>query len=222
MLDYDAAADRYSLKPGITLPWNISERLLALWSESNMIEEKFLHVFRNTERTKLKRLNLTQTCVNDTGLEWLMVHKPREVNIYQCEEVTSAALDIIQRHSDNLAMLFFGNNRHMINLCATDAWMCSSAACNNCALNSLYGCSHLQVLSIHGLHEYETVHHANFIKQMPADLKSRLVYLDLSKCEIDISGISSFPNLSTLILYDVPIMFHEVIFPEIGKLKTLR
>lgn len=222
LLDYDAKTQRYSLKPGVTLPWNFSEWLLKRWGEGKVIDEKFLHVFRNTERTRLKQLNLAETHVNDTALGWLMAHKPREVNIYQCEDVTSTALDIIQEHSENLTVLFIGNNRQMLNLCATDEWLGSATACSICALNALFRCSRLQALSIHGLLESETMHHHNFVNQMPSDLKSRLLYLDLSRCEIEMSGIGEFSNLISLILYDVPIVFPDAIFPEIGKLIRLQ
>ncbi|KAL4717706.1 hypothetical protein ACJJTC_000855 [Scirpophaga incertulas] len=96
------------LKEDVALPAEICERFLQSYQKSNRINDNIANMFHDRSRTRLDAVKLRNSRITNEGLKVFMEHKPKEVELVQCEYLAQGSLDIINRNSQNLVSLKFG------------------------------------------------------------------------------------------------------------------
>lgn len=80
--------NRYTLRPGIFLPQEICEGLLRAWRERpEELTDDILHIFEDTSRTRLTKLNLSQTSVSNEGLAYIQNHALSDLCLLSCSKI---------------------------------------------------------------------------------------------------------------------------------------
>ena len=60
----------------------VSQGLFNTYQDSEaLMDDRFLHVFKKTNCTRLRYLNLRDSSITEQGLDWLMAHIPVELDI---------------------------------------------------------------------------------------------------------------------------------------------
>ncbi|KAL1501347.1 hypothetical protein ABEB36_006682 [Hypothenemus hampei] len=99
--EYTGYSGYLQLKPGISLPVEICEKLLAIRSKSlHGVESNFINIFKDTNNTRLKRVRLRKNKILDHDLEVLLSHQLVELELTQSKELTHNCL----RHITNYGM----------------------------------------------------------------------------------------------------------------------
>ena len=232
--EYDSTSGQYNLKGGISLPPEICESIVQTYmAEGNILNDNFMHIFKDHMRTHLRRINVQDSYVTETALQWLLPHKPTELNISGCRKITSRTLQSINQHGRNLTKLFIGNSVTIFQDVEIKEGASGSKvhhpSAQGDADNRVFGgdyifnCPELRAFSVHNLNkDASPAHDIIAVTLLPFD---KLTYLDLSMCKIDIEFMDCLEDLhglNSLILYGVPINNMYEAFQRIGKLIKLR
>ncbi|KZC13951.1 Protein zer-1 like protein [Dufourea novaeangliae] len=96
-----------SLLTGLVLPSEICDKLIEYVLRSDTIEfhDEFFHVFRDTSRTKLKRVKVVRSNMANYSAKILTSHKLVELELTDCVNVTEATIEYINANADNLQSL---------------------------------------------------------------------------------------------------------------------
>nr|BDT62632.1 MAG: zer-1-like protein [Metapenaeus ensis nimavirus] len=96
----------WHLKDGIVLPNIISEMILeALLEEPTSMGDDIINIFRNTERTNLKRVDLRQSTMTNEGLKTVLEHRLSMLAIGGNQYYLSRTLFHINEYGDSLKSL---------------------------------------------------------------------------------------------------------------------
>ena len=112
--DYDEEMDLYHLKDDITLPTEICESLLKTYRDDGfVIDDKFLNIFGNPAKTRLRKANLrdSQTITN-YSVELVLNHGLAELDISNCYGLTSDSVTSINTLGKSLEVLHIGTSRN--------------------------------------------------------------------------------------------------------------
>lgn len=238
---YNRWKDEFQLLDGLSLPVGICERFLNI-SKAEMLEEnfnKFINLFKDATRTHLRSLDLSDSYIDDRGLDILTKHSIVELNISNCNRLTSICLPYVTRLSKSLVSLSIGSSN---NIFFGDKILRAPEKSSDHLLHHYMGLFQPQnenESSGNGDTDEDTsdVYLPNLRKLIINDLKEKmfpqlmnlinsasyLTYLDLSNCELttkEMDCLSSQKHLTSLILCDVANVMQT--FPLICKLKTLR
>lgn len=75
-------AEELRLKHGVRLPVEICERLLnAILLKNSTAFPRYVHIFTNLKATRLKRVKIRNTAIDDEGLRVFLQHKLIELEI---------------------------------------------------------------------------------------------------------------------------------------------
>ncbi|XP_013189425.1 protein zer-1 homolog [Amyelois transitella] len=102
------------LKDDVVLPAEICEKFLRAYQRNSRVSDSIANLFRDRTRTRLDSVKLRNSRITDEGLLYFMAHKPYEVDLVQCEYLSTASLDIINSKSENLVSLKFGPSTSVI------------------------------------------------------------------------------------------------------------
>ncbi len=220
---YDEQAELYSLREGLSLPAEICENLLdACQKKGFILDDKFLHIFKDPVSSHLRRINLRDSQVTDQGLEWLAQHNLLELDISGCTELTQESVHTINKNCSNLAALFIGNSVKIFDdIDIKSEELEDEENQYKFGVDYLFDCPKLRAFSVHKLNETECL--AQDIISTVLRPLDRLTYLDLSGCEIELEFMKCLGNLKSLIsliLYDVSI--DTGVFRVISKMTKLK
>ncbi|XP_072930520.1 protein zer-1 homolog isoform X2 [Epargyreus clarus] len=96
------------VKDDVIIPAELCEKFMQVYQKKNRVNDNIANMLRDRSRARLEAVRLKNARVTDRGLQALMEHKPREVELIQCDYLSQRSLDIINQHSDNLVSLKFG------------------------------------------------------------------------------------------------------------------
>ncbi|KAF8777650.1 Protein zer-1 like protein [Argiope bruennichi] len=237
---YNPREGGYELREGLSLPEEICERMLAVCKielkEGDF--ESLIKLFKDTNRTRLRQVDLSNSRVTDKTLEILANHKITELDISGCKQLTQAALDSIAKLWDGLQSLIIGSSSHIFEERTSKTSEIQDDHLLHHCMGLLYGNVEDNVL-IHSEPQTPTYLQLPLLRKVVIHdvpkseqnlcfmslMKSAqyLTYLDLSKCELnanEMNAIIMSKNLISLILCDVPNI--RDLFHAICEIKTLR
>lgn len=99
------------LQDGMHLPAEIGEKLFHISQEEGIdLNDKFAHIFKDTQTSRVRQLSVRDSSLTDNGMQYLVGHNLRELDIHNCAGLTVQTLHNINRHSDHLHSLCIGNS----------------------------------------------------------------------------------------------------------------
>ncbi|XP_054719380.1 protein zer-1 homolog [Uloborus diversus] len=234
---YIPTKGEHELQQGLSLPVEICERMLKLSKEelSDDCFNKFICLFKDCSRTRLKNVDVSDTSIEDIALAILTQHKLVELNISGCKKLTAQCLNYVSHTWSSLHSLVVGSSsqvlleaevasphwmyhpHHRMGLFTTTAGEDTNVAQLDVD-QDLLELPNLRRLVIHGLTKTNSNVHFNCLLSNTCNL----THLDLSNCESldDLQCLVFQQNLVSLVLCDVPDV--ERCFKNIIKLKSLR
>lgn len=208
---YDVSG-KMQLMENLALPVEICERLLNVRSNSfTPINSSFINVFRNTSCTRLKRVRLRKTEIEDEDLEVLLKHRLTELEIAHSPNLTSSCVRHINENGITLYSLGIGENTNIF-----PSKVYGKLKINEYEKNYILLVPMLRRLSLKCLESLPPDFYNLFLYNLV-----NLTHLDLSNC----SDLGNFEysehlvNLNSLILYNVNGI--KCMVPAICKLKSL-
>lgn len=216
--DRFADASGWALKPGVTLPQEICEKLINIWQEidPSKLNDEFLTIFEDSSRTRLRRIVLRDSSVTDEGLRILLSHKLSELDISRCKKLTKKSYDYLNKYGKDLLSLILSKNifKHFFESALRNDGIILALQKQGYVLDT----PKLRRLIIR---DFIVPKDINFFSTLLKPLE-RLVYLDLSGCFYldDLSFIQHLNLLASLILHDVENIQKTI--PSICCLKNLR
>ncbi|KAI4471711.1 protein zer-1 [Holotrichia oblita] len=199
------------LRENVTLPVEICEKLLYLRSNRGpRLSPRFVNIFRNQLATKLKRVKLYNTDIDDDSLKILLQHRLISLDVSHSPLLTANSLKYVTAFGSNLTSLSIGDNMNLFPA-------------------SLFGqpylidrdyvilAPRLKRLSVRNGEILRPEFYMLLLKPL-----TNLTHLDLSNCSDlgDFHYVLDLINLTSLILYNVNKL--ENLIPAICKLKNLR
>ncbi|XP_031838773.1 protein zer-1 homolog isoform X2 [Nomia melanderi] len=200
-----------TLRKGLILPSEICNKLVeyVLRNETVEFHDEFFNIFRDTSRTKLKCVKVVGSNMTDHSAQILASHKLVELELVDCPRVTERIIEYINDNAENLQSLTYrGIYLHLI---IPNFFEYQKRG-------YVFKIPNLRSLALQFV-ETRMPRHASLLAGMP-----NLTHLDLSNNIIDsFEFCSLFPNLRSLILYNVRINRQTKAFIEsIGCLTNLR
>lgn len=238
---YNPREPGYELRDGLSLPQEICEHLLSVikdeLSDDNF--DSLIKLFKDTSRTRLRRVNLSNSHISDKDLAILSNHNITELNISGCKRLTRGALHSISRLWNGLQSLNVGSTIHIFydeRFSSKATGMDDDHLLQHC-MGLLYANvedsvptiyepqtpAHLELprLKKFSVHEIVKPELNSCFMSLVRSAKD-LTYLDLSRCELqgDLNGLLVQKHLGSLILCDVPNV--RELIPAVCQIKTLR
>lgn len=196
----------WELKDDVIIPNEICDRFLQFYQSCSLdINDSFINIFKDTNRTPLKFVSLRNGSISDDGMRHLLNHKLISLSLWYCEKLTHATWQHLVANGSELKNLELGKlvdvlkNHEPNEKTPLDFQLAlpklKRLVLNGVALQSSVSFSHLHELS----------------------------YLDLTAClfaDFSLESLIHLPQLQTLILFNVWPLEREI--PTICKLKNLR
>lgn len=201
---FDDATAEFNLCDGITLPAEICERMLYLYSEElyKVIDDKFLNLFKDPTTSRLSRVNLHDSAVTDEGIALITKHPIVELDISNCSKLTQNTLEKLNDLKSDLISLTVGSAVQIFPETLQPTADDQSSGCNYEERGYILRAPNLRKLVIKGLSA--TVERDYF----PLLLRSltHLTHLDLSMCYNlgDLKYLLPLKQIVYLSLFDVP------------------
>lgn len=237
---YSEPEEDFTLKDDLFLPVGICERMLSICKTEMPAEcfSKFVNYFKDTTRTHLRHLDLSDSLIEDRDLEILTKHSIVELNISHCERLTRKCLPFIADVGNSLVSLVIGPSSQIFAVNEEN----SSEQLPK-ARDTAWNLLEMQTEISLPTHDSETLEiisnlHFPLLRKLVINgLKTRqnslfdrifkssnyLTYLDLSNCDLDCNDLeclTSQKQLASLILCNVMTVVQCV--PAICQLKSLR
>ncbi|VEN55325.1 unnamed protein product [Callosobruchus maculatus] len=210
----DPVTNRLSLNPGLTLPVEICERLLSVRSNSfTPVHSNFVNIFKDTNCTRLKRVRLRKSKIQDADLEILLKHRLIELEISKCSDLTYDCVEHISRYGSSLSSITIDDcprifPSHFISKLDMDA---------EPFYKHVFLTTNLKKLALRGF------------SNLPIKFFMKFFFVAIKLTHLDLSGsgdLGNFDyanhliNLTSLVLYNVDNL--EKAVPAICKLKNLK
>ncbi|GAB1599114.1 protein zer-1 homolog [Argonauta hians] len=199
--------NRYTLRPGIFLSQEICEGLLKAWRERpEELTDDILYIFEDPTRTRLAKVNLSQTSVTNDGLAYIQKHTLSDLCLLSCSNIDPSRLlfEMLNTSGYSLRTLQLGfKDLHQKSYFSE--LKCQMSNCEKNVHNdklTIFNCPNLQCLSLRKVS----------FKSCPLLLNSvltplnRLAFLDLYQCEMKpecFDFLSNVPKLLSLSLAQV-------------------
>lgn len=210
--EYDLHSENLRLQDNVTLPVEICERLLCLHSNRGLCNASphFINIFRNQMATKLKRVKLFNTIINDDSFKILLQHRLISLDVSYSPLLTPNCLKYITAFGGNLTSLSIGDN---MNLFPSTVFGQPYIIDRDYIILA----PRLRRLSLRTRDILRPEFYMLLLKPLV-----NLTHLDLSNCSDlgDFHYVLNLVNLTSLILYNVNKL--ENLVPAICKLKNLR
>ncbi|CAG9832003.1 unnamed protein product [Diabrotica balteata] len=211
----NVSSKELQLMDGLSLPVEICERLLNVRNNSlTPVDSNFINLFSNTDCTRLKRVKLRQTEIQNQDLETLLKHSLIELDLSLCPNLTSNCIYYFSYYSSNLQSLSIGEETDIF---PVRRFGMSPLDQEFYEKGYIFMAPNLKRLTLKGLH----LLNPDFYKILLQPLSS-LTHLDLSNCSdlYNFLYTQHLVNLTSLILYNVEGIESKI--PAICKLKNLR
>lgn len=168
------------------------------------IDDTFINIFRDTNRTPLKFVSLQNCSITDSGMETLLKHNLVSLSLWYCEKITVQSWYKLIEHGSQLKCLELGRYVDMLKFPEPNDLI---------AIDFQLNLPNLRKLTLNGVVLQSTILF-NHLKY--------LTYLDLTSCrfgDFKLEALSDLPNLTSLILFNVWPLEDEI--PTICKFKRL-
>ncbi|XP_076643690.1 protein zer-1 homolog isoform X2 [Halictus rubicundus] len=188
-----------SLSKGLILPSEICDRLIEYVLRSNTItwHDEFFHIFRDTSRTKLKRVKIVRSNMTDRSIQILASHKLIELELIDCPLVTAYIIECINANAENLQSLTLRELSEFFIMSIQN----SSLSHEYKQRGYIFNLPNLRSLALEFDNCNKNISYNLLLARLP-----NLVHLDLSNNMIScFKFLSFFPNLISLVLYNVRI-----------------
>ncbi|XP_074655038.1 LOW QUALITY PROTEIN: protein zer-1 homolog [Tubulanus polymorphus] len=216
-ISYVDDCGNYSLREGVVLPGEICESLFNKYIDMGyVINNSFVRLFEDTTRTKLHRANLCNSEIGDEGFEILARHGLFDVDLSFCPNVSERVVHLINKYCRNLrALRLTDSPRRLFDSVEISPPNDEAPPPAKFGRDFIFDCRELRLLSLHSIVNERPDDQTDLPPAYPSanDLIAvilnpldKLSYLDLSKCDIDISSmhrLADMKYLVSLILYDV-------------------
>lgn len=212
---YDSDTEDLQLMDGLAFPVEICERLLNVRSNSfTPINSNFINIFRDTECTRLKRVRLRKTKIQDHDLEILLKHKLIELDISHSPNLTSNCIRHITEYGTSLLSLSVDGNTEIF---PTNIYGKLRFNEEQYDRGFIFLAPNLKKLTLKGLNSLQPDFYMLLLNPL-----STLTSLDLSNCSDlqDFDYTEHLVNLTSLVLYNVDGIDTKVL--AICKLTNLR
>lgn len=214
--EYKPNTDQLRLHHNVALPIEICERLLMGRLNRNKRQiDSFINIFRDRQCTRLKRVTLNHTDIEDKSLKVLLQHRLTELELNNCSSLGVTCLRYITAYGSKLQSLTIGE--HM-NIFPRRGFSVLHRDVNYFFEKGfIILAPNLRRLTVKNLDSLQPEFYMLLLKPL-----ENLTYLDLSNCSklSDFHYASHLVNLTSLILYNVDTI--ENIIPSLCKLKNLR
>lgn len=213
--EFEPGSQYLRLKPHITLPVEISEKLLnARLNKGLQLDSQFMYLFSNVKTTRLKRVKLRNTDVDDAGMKVLLHHRLMELELSSNRALTANTLRNITAFGGELISLTLIDS---LELFPTPTFGYAQFDLNHIDKGYIVLAPKLRKLCIRGLLNLHPLFYRILLKPL-----ERLTHLDLSSCSDlgDLNYIEHLNNLMSLTLYNVNKL--DLMMENICKLKGLR
>lgn len=235
----DKTDNSYMLKPGITFPQGLSDKILSKIVTSikfcQKAEDSVFGIFNNRATTCLTELPLRYTAVTCEELDFLCRHPIRKIDITYCHEITSEFVDSINQMSRTLHSLQLGGNDLLekmeiqIKEEELEDMPTAHGDMRRSQKRPLFNLPILRSLSLRDINTFKPIDgiyrdKVTFLVQVIQPLKN-LTHLDICECQLERTveqiGLLELPNLVSLNLCN-SLNGNYTALRNIGNLKTLR
>lgn len=221
------------LKEGLSLPSEICDALIEVYQQNGKIlDDRFVNIFENPERARLKRVKLRRAEISDDTLCLLLNHNLIELDIANCTTLTHGSLAHLNEKGDSLISLSLGTYAQIL----PDSLMPDIQLDEPINPISLIGTTsgyekrgyilrapNLRRLTVRKLRMQDIPEEKLYFPLLLKPLK-KLTHLDLSGCFdlLDLGYLEHLSNLTLLILHNVVGLTNPLALASIKKLKGLR
>ncbi|CAH1179540.1 unnamed protein product [Phaedon cochleariae] len=192
----DSSTGDLQLMDGLALPVELCERLLNVRCNSlTPVNSKFINIFKNTDCTRIKRVRLRKSEIQDKDLEILLKHRLTELDISHSPGLTANCIKYITGYGGNLVSLGIGENTEIF---SPEGY--SKLDQEDYENSFIFLTPNLKRLSLRGLASMQPEFYMLLLNPL-----TNLTHLDLSNCS-DLHNFSytkHLSNLHSLILYNV-------------------
>ncbi|XP_022908305.1 protein zer-1 homolog isoform X2 [Onthophagus taurus] len=206
-----------TLREHIALPIEICERILYRRStREQKLNSQFVNIFKNLQATKLRRVNLHNTDIDDDSIRVLLSHNLTSLEVSDAPYLTFESLGHIAKYGENLTSLTIGENTNVFSN-ELYAYFINKQRREVCVSEYLILPLRLKRLSIRTSVALPPLIFIFMLKTL-----TQLTHLDLSNCSdlSDFTYARELINLRSLILYNVNTI--ELMIPIICQLKNLQ
>lgn len=208
--EYTSYSGNLKLKDGISLPVEICERLLNVRYQSLcIVDSNFINIFKDVKNTRLKRVRLRKSDIQDHDLKVLLSHQLVELELAHSKDLTHNCLRHITSYGSSLISLNIGEE---VKVFPQSVF----GVLSQLKQNYIFLALNLRRLTLRCCQGLSPQFYTLLLNPI-----TNLTYLDLSNC----SSLGRFEysehleNLRSLILYNVNGI--DLMIPSICKLKAL-
>lgn len=195
----------FELKDGVVIPNEICDRFLKYHQDCNQdVNDLFIYIFRDVNRTPLKHVSLRNCTITDDGMAMLLKHNLVSLSMWYCDSVTKNCWPTLVKYSSRLKVLELGRYVDILNSRPPD---------EKNPIDFELNLPHLKKLRLNAVVLQKSLKFSHL---------TNLSYLDLTACtfsEFSVAALVNLPNLTTLILFNVWPLESEL--PVICKLSKL-
>lgn len=107
--------DLYVMKKHVCLPENLCESLIEAYKEEgHVLDDKFIHAFKDQRHAHLARANLRNSRVTDASLSWLSRYRLHSLDLSGCVEPLSDCFSSLTKMAPHLVSLRLGDRSGVI------------------------------------------------------------------------------------------------------------
>lgn len=214
-------SEGYKLYEGLVLPSEICEPLIETYQNIGEVNDVFVRLFEDIDKTKLFSVHICNSTITDDGLEHLLRHNLYELSLTNCQYLTQRTYTNIFKYSGNLRSLFIGPSVRI----TPNALTGNPHTFDDLPKSINSKAPNLKHLVLRAILESSSHPHGiekPFLGNMLDDLL-QLRVLDLSHCLAigSLKNLCQLTNLHTLILFNVHDLQNHGAIPYICSLKTL-
>lgn len=189
----------FKLKDDIVLPVEICEKLLLIRQRGvTHLDNSFVSIFRDRLATRLKRVKLRNTNINDAGFKTILKHKLIELDVSHCPCITESSLRYITSYGQSLTSLTIGDNMQIF---PVSSFTLQGKKIEYLERGYIILAQNLKKLTVKNVHipGDPTFFHLLILPLF------NLTSLDLSDCGDmgNLCFLTQLPNLTSLTLYNV-------------------
>lgn len=224
---------KLSVRPGADILPGVVDRLVTALQKDDVLDLKWISLFRDTSLTRLTRIDLSRCVLGETEMDIVTDHPLQEL-ILTDTVLSKNTVECINKLSRTLRILKYENNpqESMTDLTFTGliADMLENPQINNVGEKQFgkdffINTPNLRILSLRDCFFKESHQSCNL--QILLNPLNRLTHLDLSRCLLDIVQLQSLQNLHNLMwlnLSQIMLMPDELeqVLEHVCKCKNLR
>ncbi|OWF49357.1 protein zer-1 homolog [Mizuhopecten yessoensis] len=224
---------KLSIRPGVDILPGVVDRLVSALKKDDVLDLKWINLFRDTSLTRLTRIDLSRCSVSDTEMNIVTDHPLHEL-ILTNTVLSKNTVECINKLSRTLRILKYENNPHESateqSFTGVIADMLETGQINNFGekqfgIDFFVNTPNLRILSLRDCY-FREFHQSCSLEVLLTPL-TKLTHLDLSRCVLDVQHLKCLENLRNLMWLNLShLMFMpdelEQVIEHVCKCKQLR